>query len=199
MNPVPEQDNRESRDITRLLLALDEGDQDAFDRLLPLVYQELRHIARRQLRRLRPGDTLATTGLVHEAYIKLVDGDRADWNDRNHFYSIAARAMRQVLVNRVAYKQAGKRGGGRAPVTLHESQLLEPPPATRLLELDAALHRIGELDPRLPRIVECRFFAGLTESETAQALGISERTVRRDWQRARAWLQEELSGQDRER
>lgn len=199
MNPVPEQDNRESRDITRLLLALDGGDQDAFDRLLPLVYQELHHIARRQLHRLRPGDTLATTGLVHEAYLKLVDQDCAGWHDRNHFFAVAARAMRQVLVNYVAYKQAGKRGGGQKPAPLDEARLAAPAPATRLLELDAALERIGELDPRLPRIVECRFFAGLTESETAQALGISERTVRRDWQRARAWLHEELSAGERSR
>lgn len=181
-----------SQSVTRLLMAFGEGDGAAFDRLIPLVYGELRQIARRQLRRMRPGETLGTTGLVHEAYIKLVDQERSSWQDRNHFFSIAARAMRQILVNYALAKQTEKRGGGQAAMELDEARVAAPEPEAQLLALDAALERLEELDPRLPRVVECRFFAGLTQDETALALGVSERTVRRDWRRARAWLQEEL-------
>lgn len=183
-----------SREITRLLHAFGEGERAAFDHLIPLVYAELRQVARRQLRRLRPGDTLGTTGLVHEAYIKLVDQERAGWQDRDHFFAIAARAMRQILVNYAKAKQTGKRGGGREVMELDEARVAAPQPEARLLALDAALERLEELDPRLPQVVECRFFAGLNQEETARALGVSERTVRRDWQRARAWLHEELGG-----
>lgn len=182
-----------SQDITRLLLAAGEGDRVAFDHVMPLVYAELRGIARRQLRRLRPGDTLATTGLIHEAYIKLVGRERGSWRDRRHFYGIAARAMRDILVDYVRRRQAEKRGGGAAAIPLDEAYMGQVQPEARLLEVDAALQRLEELDPRLPRIVECLFFAGLTQEETAEALGISERTVRRDWQRARVWLHEELA------
>lgn len=181
-----------SPEITRLLVAFGDGDRAAFDRLMPLVYAELQGIARRQLRRLRPGDTLGTTGLVHEAYIKLVDQEQASWRDRNHFFSIAGRAMRQILVNYVLAKQAEKRGGGRAALELDEARVAAAQPETRLLDLHEALERLAELDPRLPRVVECRFFAGLTEEETAAALGVSLRTVQRDWRAARAWLHEDL-------
>jgi RNA polymerase sigma factor (TIGR02999 family) len=183
-----------SDSITRLLHAFGEGDRRAFDSLMPLAYTELREIARRQLRRLRPGETLSTTALVHEAYIKLVDQDQASWQDRNHFFSIAARAMRQILVNYAVRKQTEKHGGGLVAVDVDEARLAPREPEAWLLMLDAALVRLESLDPRLPRIVECRFFAGYSEDETAGALNISPRTVRRDWQRARAWLQEELEG-----
>lgn len=184
-----------ARDITRLLVSVQQGgDAGTFDRLFSLVYTELRQIARRQLRRMRPGETLATTGLVHEAYIKLVDQKQVSWQDRNHFYSIAARAMRQILVNYAEKKQAEKRGGGQAPVTLDEAQVVAPEAEARLLELDAALEHLEQLDPRLSRVVECRFFAGLSENETAAAMGVSRRTVQRDWKLARVWLEAELSG-----
>lgn len=181
-----------SQDITRLLLASGEGNRAAFDRLIPLVYTELHQIARRQLHRLRPGDTLNTTGLVHEAYIKLVDQERASWHDRNHFLSIAGRAMRQILVDYARRKQTEKRRGARAAVELDEERVAAPEAEGRLLALDAALDRLGGLDPRLLRVVECRFFAGLHQDETAEALGISVRTVQRDWKLAQAWLREEL-------
>jgi RNA polymerase sigma factor (TIGR02999 family) len=183
-----------SDSITRLLQAFGEGDRGAFDSLMPLAYTELREIARRQLRRLRPGETLSTTALVHEAYIKLVDQDQASWQDRNHFFSIAARAMRQILVNYAVRKQTEKHGGGQVAVDIDEVRLAPRETEAWLLMLDAALVRLETLDPRLPRIVECRFFAGYSEDETAAALDISTRTVRRDWQRARAWLHEELEG-----
>lgn len=179
-------------DITRLLLACGEGDRNALDRLMPLVYAELHRVARRQLRRLRPGDTLGTTGLVHEAYLKVVDQERAGWRDRNHFFSIAARAMRQILVNYAKRKQTEKHGGGRAAATLDEAQAAAAEPEVGLLDLDRALERLEELDPRLPRVVECLVFAGYTQEETAKALEVSARTVWKDWQRARVWLQEEL-------
>jgi RNA polymerase sigma factor (TIGR02999 family) len=182
------------RDITRLLATIRQGDAEAYNHLIPLIYAELRQIARRQLRRLKPGDTMNTTGLVHEAYIKLVDQKQASWQDRNHFFAIAARAMRQILVNHALRRQALKRGGGQADATTAGAQIAAPEPEARLLELDAALDRLEELDPRLSRVVECRFFAGLTEEETATSLGISLRTVQRDWKLARGWLQEDLSG-----
>lgn len=184
-----------SKDITRLLLECGEGDRAAFDRLMPLVYAELHRVARRQLRLLRPGDTLGTTGLVHEAYIKLVDQERADWRDRNHFLSIAARAMRQILVDYAKRRSREKRGGGAAPVTLDEARVAATQPDEAwLLDVDAALEQLEELHPRLPRVVECLYFAGYTQEETARALGVSALTVWRDWQCARAWLRVKLGG-----
>jgi RNA polymerase sigma factor (TIGR02999 family) len=184
-----------ARDVTRLLAVARHGDPDAFNHLMPLVYAELRQIARRQLRRLRPGDTLGTTGLVHEAYIKLIDQKRASWQDRNHFFSIAARAMRQILVNHALRQQALKRGSrNQATVALDDAQIPAAEPEAQLLALDAALDRLEKLDERLSRVVECRFFGGLTEDEAAVTLGVSVRTVQRDWKLARAWLQEDLEG-----
>jgi RNA polymerase sigma factor (TIGR02999 family) len=186
-----------ARDVTRLLAVARHGDPDAFNHLMPLVYAELRQIARRQLRRLRPGDTLGTTGLVHEAYIKLIDQKRASWQDRNHFFSIAARAMRQILVNHAIQQQALKRGSGqRATVALEDEQIPAAEPEAQLIALDAALDRLERIDARLSGVVECRFFGGLTEEEAAATLGVSLRTVQRDWKLARAWLQEELDGTD---
>lgn len=186
-----------ARDITGLLYAYGEGDHGAFDHLVPLVYVELQQIARRQLRRLRPGDTLGTTGLVHEAYLKLVDQSRASWRDRKHFFSIAARAMRQILVDYARRKHRDKRGGSAVVMPLDEAQVAAPvSDEAWLLGLHEALERLEELDPRLPRVVECLFFAGFTQKETAEALGVSPRTVWQDWQRARAWLHEELGGGD---
>lgn len=183
-----------ARDVTRLLAVARHGDPDAFNHLMPLVYAELRQIARRQLRRLRPGDTLDTTGLVHEAYIKLIDQKRASWQDRHHFFSIAARAMRQILVNQALHRQALKRGCGEGNVALDDEQIPALEPEAQLIALDAALDRLEKIDARLSDVVECRFFGGLTEEEAAATLGVSLRTVQRDWKLARAWLREELEG-----
>jgi RNA polymerase sigma factor (TIGR02999 family) len=180
--------------VTQLLIAYRDGDREAFDRLVPMVYDDLRRIARRQLRRGRPGHTLDTTGLVHEAYLKLVDPAQVDWQDRGHFLAVSARAMRQVIIGYARKRSAEKRGGGERPVTLDEAQSAIDDQADKLLALDRALERLGERDERLARVVECRFFAGLSEEETAQAVGVSLRTAQRDWMRARAWLKEELRG-----
>lgn len=180
--------------VTQLLIAYRDGDREAFDRLVPMVYDDLRRIARRQLRRGGAGHTLDTTGLVHEAYLKLVDPAKVDWQDRGHFLAVSARAMRQVIIGYARKRSAEKRGGGERPVTLDEAQIAIDEQADRLLALDRALERLGERDERLARVVECRFFAGLSEEETAQALGVSLRTAQRDWMRARAWLKEELRG-----
>lgn len=179
-------------DITQLLAAYGEGDREAFDRLVPLVYEDLRKIARRQMRRSGPGQTLNTTGLVHEAYLKMVDQKRSSWKDRNHFLAVSACAMRQVLIGYARKRTAAKRGGDERPVTLEEGRIAVDDQAAWLLDVDEALERLGKRDPRLVRVVECRFFGGLSEEETAEALGVSVRTVQRDWRKARAWLQEEL-------
>lgn len=182
----------ESGDVTELLLAYRQGDRQAFDRLVPLVYDDLRRIARRQLGRGNPDGVLDTTSLVHESYLKLVDGSRVDWQDRSHFLGVAARAMRQVVIAYARKRGAAKRGGGSLQTTLDEGHIAVDGQAEWLVALDAALERLGGKNPRLARVVECRFFAGLSEEETAAALDVSLRTAQRDWMRARAWLQEEL-------
>jgi RNA polymerase sigma factor (TIGR02999 family) len=184
-------------DVTGLLVAWRQGDATAVDRLFPLVYDELRRIAHRQLSRERSDHTLGTTALVHEAYLKLVDQTRAQWADRSQFFAIAARAMRRHLVDYARQHLAGKRGGRRERVTLEEEHLSLDSRADLLLAVDEALDRLRDLDERASRVVECRFFGGLTEEETAAALEITDRTVRRDWVRAKAWLYEALreSGQ----
>jgi RNA polymerase sigma factor (TIGR02999 family) len=179
-------------DVTELLLAYRQGDREAFDRLVPMVYDDLRRIARRQLGRGNPDGVLDTTSLVHESYLKLVDGARVDWQDRAHFLGVAARAMRQVVITYARRRGAAKRGGGSHQTTLDEGHISIDSQAEWLLALDTALLRLGERDARLARVVECRFFAGLSEEETATALGVSLRTAQRDWMKARAWLQEEL-------
>lgn len=179
-------------DITGLLLAWQGGDAAALDRLLPLVYEELRRIAHRQLSRERPGHTLSTTALVHEAYLRLVDQNRAEWADRAQFFAIAARLMRRVLVDAARLRLAGKREGIRKRVTLDAQELSLEDRADLLVAVDEALERLAAVDERAGRVVECRFFGGYTENETAEALGITDRTVRRDWVRAKAWLYEAL-------
>ena len=179
-------------DVTGLLVAWRQGDATAVDRLFPLVYDELRRIAHRQLSRERSDHTLGTTALVHEAYLKLVDQSRAQWADRSQFFAIAARAMRRILVDYARQHLAGKRGGRRERVTLDEEMLSLDDRADLLLAVDEALDRLRDLDERATRVVECRFFGGFTEEETAAALGVTERTVRRDWVRAKAWLYEVL-------
>jgi RNA polymerase sigma factor (TIGR02999 family) len=179
-------------DITGLLLAWRGGDQTALDQLFPLVYEELRHMAHRQLGCERANHTLGTNALVHEAYLRLVDQRRAQWADRAQFFAVAARVMRRVLLDYARQHLAVKRGGGRERVSLDEEALSLDGGAETLVAVDEALDRLRHLDERATRVVECRFFGGLTEEETAEALGVTARTVRRDWVKAQAWLYQTL-------
>ena len=179
--------------ITDLLLQVRQGAPDAMDRLAPLVYEQLRRIAHRQLQGERPGHTLGTTGLVHEAYLKLVDQTRLEWRDRGHFFALAARVMRQILVDYARRYRAQRRGGGRHRVPLTEAPALEEQ-TELLLAVHEALQRLAAVNERLSQVVECRYFAGLTEEETAMALGVTARTVERDWVKAKGWLYQELRG-----
>jgi RNA polymerase sigma factor (TIGR02999 family) len=171
------------------------SDDGALAEAFEASYGELRRLARRQLRRLRPGQTLTTTALVHEAFVKLVKGP-AKAEDRAHFFALAARAMRQVLVDYARRRASGKRGGGVRPTTLDGDSIPVDALADEMLDIDRALTRLEALDERLARIVEWRFFGGMTEDEVADALGVTARTVRRDWQKARAFLLRELSDDD---
>jgi RNA polymerase sigma factor (TIGR02999 family) len=175
-------------EITRILVAARQGEPDAMDRLLTLVYDDLRLRARRQLRRRSPGQTLDTTSLVHEAYLKLVDPTQAEYRDRCHFFAAAATAMRHILVDRARRHAAQKRGGAGRQVTLESGLLRIEAKAIEVLALDQALHQLAQADARLARLVELRYFGGLTLEETAEALHLSERTVQRDWRTARAFL-----------
>lgn len=183
---------RVAHDFTELLLAHGRGEPAALDRLVHLAYEDLRRVARGQLRRLRPGDTLDTTALVHEAYLRLVDQTRVQWRDRGHFLAVSATAMRQILIDYARTRTRQKRGGGEAPAPLDEMSVGAADEAHQLLEIDLALQRLAEEEPRLVRVVECRYFAGYSEQETAEALGVSLRTAQRDWLRARAWLRAAL-------
>ena len=174
-------------DITTLLLAWRAGEDAAHEKVFPLVYDELHRIAHRHLTREQEGHTLDTTGLVHEAYLKLV-AQRAAWNDRAHFYAIAAEAMRRVLVDYARQYQATKRGSSPQRVSLTDDMLVADARAETLLAVDDALTQLAAIDERLSRVVECRFFGGLTEAETAEALGVTARTVRRDWVKAKGFL-----------
>jgi RNA polymerase sigma factor (TIGR02999 family) len=173
--------------ITSVLLAHREGRPGAFDQLVGLVYPELRKIARGQLGRWRPGQSLDTGALVHEVYLKLVDQTRVNWQDRHHFFAIAARSMRQVIIDYARRRQTQKRGGGEVE-SLGSREIAVQAQADQLLEMNDLLSRLEAEDPRLLQVVECRFFAGYSEAETAATLGVSTRTVERDWLRARAWL-----------
>jgi RNA polymerase sigma factor (TIGR02999 family) len=176
--------------VTRILAELGAGDASALDRLLPLVYDELRVIASSQLRREASGHTLDPTALVHEAFLRLVD-QREGFKNRGHFFGVAAQAMRRILVDYARRRRALKRDGG-VRVTLTEGAGPDTGAAEQVLAVDEALGRLEQMDPRLARVVELRFFAGLSVEETALALGISSATVKRDWAAARAWLQREL-------
>lgn len=164
----------------------------ALDQLVPLVYNELRAIAHRQLAVQARGGTLSTTALVHEAYLKLVDQSHADWRDRAHFLAVASLAMRHVLVDRAKARMTLKRGGERRRITLDDAHIAIDDQPDALLQLDEAMTRLAGLQPRLARVVECRFFGGLTEEEIAEALGVTVRTVQRDWAKARMLLQRDL-------
>jgi RNA polymerase sigma factor (TIGR02999 family) len=180
-------------DITALLHAHAAGESGALERLLASVYDELRRIARGRLSRERNGHTLSPTELVHEAWLKLLPVERVDWRDRAHFYAIASRAMRNVLIDYAERRGAAKRGGGAVAVTLDEGAGAIDQSLDELIALSAALGRLEEMEPRQAQVVECRFFGGLSLDETAEALGISAATVSRDWTFARAWLHNELA------
>lgn len=180
-------------EITQLLKAHASGNSEALDELLPLVYDELRRIARRRMRGERAGHTWGTTELVHEAYLKLVDFDRIDWQDRNHFFAIASRVMRNVLVDYAVKRKAEKRGGDRDPVPLRDDDATVELDLDGVLAVHQALTRLETVDERQARVVECRFFGGLTIDETSEVLDISPATVGRDWRMARAWLNRELA------
>ena len=181
-----------AHDVTELLMAHGRGDAGAFDRLVGLVYDDLRRLARAQLRRVPPGQTLDTTALVHEAYLKLVDHTRARWQDRGHFLAVSATAMRHILIDYARGRTRGKRGGGLERIPLDENRVAAAVEADQMVALDLALQKLALVEPRLVQVVECRYFAGYSEQETADAVGVSLRTAQRDWLRAKAWLREAL-------
>lgn len=187
----------QATDVTELLLAAAAGDTSAIDRMIPMVYDELRAIAHRRLGGERPDHTLGTTALVHEAYCKLANLDRLNWKNRAQFMSIASRIMRQVLVDYARRRRAARRGGGVVPIDLTVAEpgdvSTSPEPTEDVLALHDALERLGEINERHMRVVECRFFGGMSIEETAGALNLSPATVKRDWTMARAWLNRELS------
>jgi len=178
----------ETAEITRLLGEAREGDRSALDGLLPIVYDELKRIARIQFSRERSDHTLQPTGLVNEAYLRLIRQSGVDWKDRSHFFGIAARLMRQILVDHARRQNSSKRGGDWSQTTLSDASGGFSIAAEELVDLDRALDELSEIDARLTRVVECRFFVGMSEEETAEALGLTTRTVRRDWVKARTWL-----------
>jgi RNA polymerase sigma-70 factor, ECF subfamily len=181
-------------DVTTLLRAWSDGDRSALDQLLPVVYQELHRQAQRYMRGQPPGHTLQTTGLVHEAYLRLVSRERPEWNGRAHFFGVAAKAMRSILVDHARARHAAKRGGGGEAVTL--SNLGDTDGGEMdVLELNDALERLAGLDPRKASLVELRYFTGLSIEEAAEALGVSPATAKREWRTARAWLRRELGGE----
>ncbi len=182
--------------VTRLLEDLQRGDPLAAEQLWRAVYDEFRRLAAGYLDRERKNHTLQPTALVHEAYLKLVDQDRADWSGRTHFYAVGAQAMRRILVDHARKHQAAKRGGGRPRITLDEGLVAESRRDEDLLALEDALVRLNELDPQQAKIVELRFFGGLTVAEVAEVLGMSKRSVEREWTMVRAWLRRELSGDE---
>ena len=187
--PVGEESSGE---ITNLLRAWSGGDQAALDRLAERVYPELRRMARRYMKNERQANTLQSTGLVNEVYLRLVDVRRVDWRERAQFYAMAAQMMRRILVDAARARASKKRGGSAAKVNIDDTAVLSPEPDRSILALDEALLAFSRLAPRQARVVELRYFGGLTEEEIVAALDISPRTVRRDWSFAKAWLSAEL-------
>ncbi len=183
------------KSVTQLLVELSQGDQQALGALMPLVYDELHRLARSYMRRERPGHTLQTTGLVHEAYLRLV-GQNANWTNRAHFLGIAAQMMRRILVDHAKSNRRAKRGGGAIKVTLDAPALVSKDADAELIALEEALNRLSNIDPQRARIVELRFFGGLSNEEASKVLGISTATVQRQWAGARAWLYHELKNQE---
>jgi len=193
--------NTETPDPSRITLMLDrakEGDAAALDELMPVVYQELRRLAGHILRSERPDHTLQATALVNEAYLRLVGAESVNWHNRAHFFGAAARAIRRILIDHARSKARLKRGGDQARAPLDEMLIVSPERDERLLELNDALTRLAEAAPQKARVVELRFFGGLTEEEAAEVLGVSTRTVTRDWRFARAWLHSEMNEETRD-
>jgi RNA polymerase sigma factor (TIGR02999 family) len=178
--------------ITQLLVAWSSGDQTALDELMPLVYGELRRMARRYMARQPPEHTLQTTALIHEAYMKLVGQEEKHWQNRAHFYGVAAQAMRHILVDYARARHAAKRGGDARAVTLEEAAVAANERVADIVALDDALNRLEKLAPRQSRVVELRYFGGMSVEETSQVLNVSPETVTRDWRMAKAWLLREL-------
>jgi RNA polymerase sigma factor (TIGR02999 family) len=181
-------------DVTVLLTEITKGNKDAASRLVPLVYQELRQLAASYMRHERSDHTLQPTALVHEAYLKLVQQRSVDWQSRAHFLGVAAQVMRRILVDHARGHLRGKRGGGQYHVPIDESLVFTPEKSEEIVKLDQSLERLSKIDPRQGKIVELRFFGGLTVEQTAELLGISPKTVKREWSMAKAWLHGDLKG-----
>jgi RNA polymerase sigma factor (TIGR02999 family) len=181
-------------EVTQLLRAWNEGDQSALEKLMPIVYDELRRMARRYMAYERPGHTLQTTALVNEAYVRLVDSAHANWQNRIHFFAVCAQAMRRILVDWARSRQAMKRGGELRPLQLDEALAVTEAQDVDLVALDEALKSLAAVDPRRSQVVELHFFGGLSLEETAEVLKVSDDTVLRDWKLAKSWLRCELSG-----
>jgi RNA polymerase sigma factor (TIGR02999 family) len=182
-----------SNEITRALIEYGKGNREALDHVIAGVYGELRKLAHSYLRRERPGQTLQTTALVHEAYLRLIDQHSVSWENRAHFFGVAAQAMRRILVDRARRRHAAKRDGG-VRLALEDAAELGQPGEIDVVALDRALDKLGEIDPQQSRIVELRYFGGLSVNETGAVIGISPATVKREWAMARAWLFRELKG-----
>jgi RNA polymerase sigma factor (TIGR02999 family) len=181
------------QDVSQLLRAWSNGDKTALDKLMPLVYEELRQMAKRYMDRQQAGHTLQTTALIHEAYLRLVDQSEVHWQNRAHFFGVAATAMRHILVDHARMRQAAKRGGAAQQVTLDEAAVVAAERAAELVALDDALQSLAAFDRRKSQVVEMRYFGGLTVEETAEVLQVSPETVARDWRLGRTWLLRELS------
>ena len=179
--------------VTQLLIDCSDGNQDAFNKLYPLVYEELRHLAHRYMSHERPGHTLQTTAVVHEAYLRLIDQKHVQWQNRAHFFAIASQMMRRILITHAQSHTYAKRGGGALKVSLDEAAVLSPERAIELITLDEALKSLTAIDPRRSQVVELRFFGGLSNEEIAEVLKISPNTVTRDWNVAKAWLYREMN------
>jgi RNA polymerase sigma-70 factor, ECF subfamily len=181
-------------DITQLLVEWSDGNQSALDELYPLVYDELHRLARRYMSRERKGHTLQTTALINEAYVRLVDQKNVHWANRSHFFAISAQIMRRILIDHARRHAYAKRGGGAQQISLDEAATVVSGQASELLRLDEALKSLAEMDPRRSQVVELRYFGGLSNEEIAGVLKVSENTVTRDWNMARAWLYQQLAG-----
>jgi RNA polymerase sigma-70 factor, ECF subfamily len=185
---------RQNQEITQLLVEWSDGNQSALDELYPLVYEELHRLARRYMIRERKGHTLQTTALINEAYVRLVDQQNVHWANRSHFFAISAQIMRRILIDHARRNAYAKRGGGAQQVSLEEAATVIPDQGIDLVRLDEALKSLAEMDPRRSQVVELRYFGGLNNEEIAGVLKVSENTVTRDWNMARAWLYQQLGG-----
>lgn len=182
-----------SHSVTKLLEQWNNGDREALDKLMPLIYEELRKMARRYMRQQNPGHTLQTTALIHEAYLRMVKQKEKHFQNRTHFFGVAAQAMRHILVDYARERHTAKRGGGARPISLEEAALVSPERAVELINFDEALNELEKLSKRQSRVVELRYFGGLSVEETATVLEVSPETVMRDWSIARTWLHRALS------